>query len=121
SPSGAAGRQAGPVIDWVTEARRFLRDWLFGLGRFVLAMVQQGWKLLVLLGVVAGVTLVAVGEVHWTQSKVLAAVVIALLLALNAGARLEVRLRGDLPITVHLEPGNGAAVFLLVDNTLGVP
>jgi hypothetical protein len=70
---------------------------------------------------VAGVTIVSVRDVDWSVSKVLVAVLIALLLALHAGARLEVRLQGDLPIAVHLEQGPGSGVFLVVDNDLGVP
>ena len=116
-----AERQADAVHDWLLRARRF---WL-GFGRFLLEMARQGWRLLVVLGVVAGLTLLSVGRaVPWTPSGVLAVLVFLLLLALIAGARLEVTLRGDLPITVRLDPvaGDvaGGGYFLLVYNKLGV-
>jgi hypothetical protein len=51
----------------------------------------------------------------------MAVLLVALVLALIAGARLEVRLQGDLPIPVSLDPGAGDGYFLLVHNDLGVP
>jgi hypothetical protein len=104
-----------PVHDWLLRAHRL---WL-GFGRFLLDMAQQGWRLLVVLGVLAGLTLLNVWQaVPWTLDGIL---VFLLLLALIAGARLEVRLQGDLPIPVSLDPGAGSSYFLLFHNELGVP
>jgi len=109
------------VREWLRRYLPGLRRYLLGLGRFLWAIFRHGWGLLVFLGAVAGLSVLTFWNLHWTQFKVLVLLGIVLLLALHAGARLEVKLQGDLPITLSVEPGNDGAVFLEVENALGVP
>jgi hypothetical protein len=105
----------------VRDLLLWLRRYLQGLCRFLWAIVRHGWGLVGVLGVVAGLSLLNFLDLHWTLSKVLLLLVIVLLLALHAGARLEVKLQGDLPITISVQQGGVDAVFLEIENELGVP
>jgi hypothetical protein len=109
--------QANAVHDWPLTARRFL----LGLCRFLLEMLHSIWQVLVVLSLLLGWTVLSVAQrIPLTQNGLLAVLLVTLVLALIAGARLEVRLQGDLPIPVSLDPG-GDGYFLLVENELGAP
>jgi hypothetical protein len=84
-------------------------------------MLHSFWQALAVLSLLIGWTLLSVAKpIPWTPYGLLAILLVALVLALIAGARLEVKLQGDLPIPVRLDPG-GDGYFLLVDNELGAP
>jgi hypothetical protein len=84
-------------------------------------MLHPIWQALVVLGLLVGWTALSVAQtIPWTPYGFMAVLLVALVLALIAGARLEVRLQGDLPIPVSLDPGAGDGYFLLVHNDLRV-